>query len=488
MTVVDLVRLLRRSWLYLVVGLLVGSALALAYSFTRPTVYEAQAQGVVVAGSTISVGDTMSGDTVTVGRAQTYAALAGTQPVVSRAQQILSAQGRAANGSATAAASGGSPFVTVTAGASTARDAQAMANATLEALRVEALRLETFGRTRGAETSVAQMQTMTSINMLPYQSASVPGAPVRSGLLRNVVAGGALGLLLGGLFAVGRKAFDAKVRSQAQVEELTGRSVLGAVPETKQLKKRAGQGEVRLTGSAAEALRQLRTNLRFVSVDEPPRSVVVTSPTPGDGKSTVATQLARLLAAAGQRVVLVDCDLRRPTQGDSFGLDSGVGVSQVLAGDVPLADAVQESGTPGLLILPAGRIPPNPSELLGSKAMSGLIEQLSASHMVIIDAPPVLAVTDGALLGAAADGTLLVVRTGVTHRGQLEQCAQMLEQARARLLGVVLNATSKRTMGDAYGAGNYGYYGAYYSSTTSAADDDAAHTETRGGRRARARR
>lgn len=486
MTVVDLIRLLRRSWLALVVGLLIGAAAALAYTYTRPTVYEAQAQGVVVAGSTISVGDTMSGDTVTVGRAQTYAALVGTQPVVARTQQVLASEKRSASGSASATASAGSPFVTVTATAPTARDAQAMANATLEALRVEALRLETFGRTRGAETSAEQMQTMTSINMLPYQSATVPAAPVRSGLVRNLAAGMLVGLLLGALFAVARRAFDSKVRSQGQVEELTGRAVLGVVPETKQLKKRAGQGDVRLSGAAAEALRQLRTNLRFVSVDDPPRSVVVTSPTPGDGKSTVATQLARLLAAAGERVVLVDCDLRRPTQASSFGLDSSVGVSQVLAGDVALAEAVQDSGTPGLLVLPAGRIPPNPSELLGSNAMSTLIKQLSSSHMVILDAPPVLAVTDGALLGAAADGTLLVARTGVTHRTQLEQCALMLEQAQARLLGVVLNASSKRSMGDAYDAGQYGYYG-YYSSVEPAAQDGA-KGGTRGGRRSRARR
>lgn len=477
MTILDLIRLLRRSWISVAVGLLIGLAVAAGYTFTRPTTYVAESRGVVIAGSTISVGDTMSGDTVTVSRAAMYASLVNTSAVSQRANRILASQGITRKGTVTATTAEGSPFININAKGPTARDAQALANATLSSLRSEALRLETFGRTQGRETPEDQMQRMTSINVLAYEPASLPSSPVRPGLVRNLILGGLTGALLGGLLAFARRALDARVRSQEQVEMLTGKSVLGVVPETKSLKVRKGQASKRVSGAAGEALRQLRTNLRFVSVDSPPRSVVVTSPAPGDGKSTIAAQLARLLAVAGQPVVLIDCDLRRPTQGDQFNLDSGVGVTQVLAGDVPLEDALLDSGTRGLQVLPAGRIPPNPSELVGSKAMHSLIERLAVDHMVIIDAPPVLAVTDGALLSAAADGTILVSRLGRTHRAALEQSTKLLEQTKARLLGVVLNAASKRSLSDsAYGYTGYtGYYKDYYA----AADADTTPSDSR---------
>lgn len=497
MTILDLIRLLRRSWLSVAVGLMIGLILAAAYTLTRPTTYVAESRGVVVAGSTISVGDTMSGDTVTVSRASMYASLVNTSAVAQRADRTLASQGITRDGTVTATASEGSPFINVTAQAPTARDAQALANATLSALRVEALRLETFGRTQGRETSEEQMRGMTSINVLAYEPAALPSSPVRPGVIRNLILGGLAGAILGGLIAFGRRALDARIRSQEQVELLTGKAVLGVVPETKSLKVRKGQASKRVSGAAGEALRQLRTNLRFVSVDAPPRSVVVTSPAPGDGKSTIAAQLARLMAAAGQPVVLIDCDLRRPTQGDQFNVDSGVGVTQVLAGDVLLEEALVESGTRGLQILPAGRIPPNPSELVGSNAMHRLIERLAADHMVIIDAPPVLAVTDGALLSAAADGTILVTRLGRTHRAALEQSTKLLDQTKARLLGVVLNAASKRSLTDsAYSYTGYtGYYKDYYAAAEpeqqsperSRADDveDAEPTSSRAARKRR---
>lgn len=475
MTILDVIRLLRRSWLSVAIGLLIGLVIAAAYTLTRPTTYVAESRGVVVAGSTISVGDTMSGDTVTVSRASMYASLVNSSAVAQRANRTLASQGITRDGEVTATANQGEPFVYIRAEGPTARDAQALANATLSSLRSEALRLETFGRTQGQELPEEELRRMTSINVLPYQPASLPSSPERPGLIRNLILGGTAGAILGGLIAFARRALDARIRSQEQVELLTGKAVLGVIPETKSLKIRKGQASKRVSGAAGEALRQLRTNLRFVSVDAPPRSVVVTSPAPGDGKSTVAAQLARLLAVAGQPVVLIDCDLRRPTQGDQFNVDSAVGVTQVLAGDVSLEDALVESGTRGLQILPAGRIPPNPSELVGSNAMHTLIERLAANHMVIIDAPPVLAVTDGALLSAAADGTILVTRLGRTHRAALEQSAKLLDQTKARVLGVVLNAASKRSLTD--GAYSYTGYTGYYKDYYAAAEPETTSSE-----------
>lgn len=467
MTIVDLVRVLRRNLLMIMVGAVLGLLLAGAYMFTRPTVYTAQSTGVVVAGDSLSVGDTITANSVTVQRAGMYARLAGTGQVATHTARILAEQGtpNVSGGASAAPGDGNTPFITVTATASTAKDAQALANATLLGIKSEALRLETFGKTQGKQMTDAELEKLTNIHVLAYQPAGVPSAPVKPNLVRNLVAGALLGAVIAGALSVARRAFDGKVRTQQDVEKLTGKSALAIVPDAKSL-RRTGQPTV-VGGPAGEAIRQLRTNLRFVSVDEPPRSIVVTSPTPGDGKSTVAAHLAKLMAVAGEQVILIDCDLRLPTQADQFGIDGTVGLTQVVAGDLDVEEALLDSGVPGLQLLPAGRIPPNPSELLGSKTMRALVDQLGKDHVVILDAPPALAVTDAALVGSLADGVIIVSRMGSTHKAQLEQCAKLLTQANATLLGVVLNRASLKAMGDVmygygYGYGTYGNHEKYH--------------------------
>ncbi|NOJ99423.1 CpsD/CapB family tyrosine-protein kinase, partial [Corallococcus coralloides] len=157
-----------------------------------------------------------------------------------------------------------------------------------------------------------------------------------------------------------------------------------------------------------EALRKLRTNLRFVDVDNPPRSIVITSSAPAEGKSVVSANLARVIAGTGQPTLLIDADLRRPQVAKEFGIDGGVGLSQLLAGAVSLDDVIHEVPGSLLSVLPAGQIPPNPSELLGSRRMQDMIRELGRHYFVVIDAPPVLAVTDAQLLTRHADGAVLV--------------------------------------------------------------------------------
>lgn len=464
MTIVDLVRVLRRNLLMIVVGALLGLLVAGAYMLTRPTVYTAQATGVVVAGNSLSVGDTITANSVTVQRAAMYSQLASTGQVASRSAKILQDQGLSGvSGGASAQPGATAPFIIVTATSSTAKNAQALANATLMGVKSEALRLETFGKTQGKPMSDEELEKLTDIHVLAYRPAGLPAAPSKPNLIRNLVLGALLGAVLAGAVSVARRALDGKVRTQQDVETLTGKSTLATVPDAKSL-QRTGKPTV-VGGAAGEALRQLRTNLRFVSVDEPPRSIVVTSPTPGDGKSTVAAHLARLMAVAGDSVVLIDCDLRLPTQGDQFGIDGSVGLTQVIAGDLTVGEVLVDSGVPGLQLLPAGRTPPNPSELLGSRSMRALVDELSKDHVVILDAPPALAVTDAALVGSLADGVIIVSRMGTTHKAQLEQCAKLLAQARTTLLGVVLNRASLKKMGDVmygYGYGSYGNHEKYH--------------------------
>ena len=250
---------------------------------------------------------------------------------------------------------------------------------------------------------------------------------------------------------------DRKIRTVANVEEAGAGPVIGVLPAADPL-ARQNRGVSEDLGVVAEGFRQLRTNLRFVDVDKPPRSIVVTSAHAGEGKSTVSSNLAKMMAAAGQPTLLVDADLRRPSLAATFDLDPSVGLTQVLVGDVLVQDVLQETRTPNLHVMTAGRIPPNPSELLGSQRMHHLVEELSQEFMVILDAPPLLPVTDAGLLSVQADGALLVIAVGKTAMEEVELCRKVLGQVGGRLLGSVLNLAPSRGLGAVvygYGAGRY---------------------------------
>lgn len=207
---------------------------------------------------------------------------------------------------------------------------------------------------------------------------------------------------------------------------------------------------------AAEAFRTLRTNLQFAGGDRAVRTLVVTGVGPDEGKTTVAANLAATLAAGGTRTLAVGADLRKPTLHRLFGVDGGRGLTQVLLGRLSLEEAVVHVEPLGLDLLPAGPIPPNPAELLGSQRMAALLQAMAERwEMVIIDTPPALGLTDASLVAARADGTLLVVSVGLTSREGAQLARRQLEQVGARLVGVVLNQVSP-------GSGYYRYY-RYYS-------------------------
>ena len=206
----------------------------------------------------------------------------------------------------------------------------------------------------------------------------------------------------------------------------------------------------------AEALRQLRTNLQFVDVDQPVKTLVITSAIPGEGKSSTACNLALLFAETGRRVLLIDADLRRPRIADYFGLEGAVGLTTILAGRATPEDVVQP-WSDGLWVLPSGFVPPNPSELIGSRHMADLLGGFrEAFDMVILDCPPLLPVTDGAVAAARADGALLLARAGKTTSTQITAAVNALHKVDARLLGCVFNMV-RSDGGDAYQYYNYRY-------------------------------
>jgi non-specific protein-tyrosine kinase len=205
----------------------------------------------------------------------------------------------------------------------------------------------------------------------------------------------------------------------------------------------------------SEAYRTLRTNIEFSSFDQKLVSLVVTSAGPEEGKSTTLANLAVAMAQAGKQVILVDCDLRKPSQHDIFGLKNERGLTNLMVPDANLDQLpLQPTAQEGLQLLAAGPLPPNPSELLGSKRMSDIIKALSAkADRVIFDAPPILAVTDAAVLATKADGVLLVVNAGGTKRDHIQRAHALLKKVNARVIGVALNNVK-------YDASLNRYYGA----------------------------
>jgi capsular exopolysaccharide synthesis family protein len=296
----------------------------------------------------------------------------------------------------------------------------------------------------------------TPVKVTQVERPAVPAEAINPRPVRNLAGGAALGLLLGCAAGLLRERLDRTIRTAEQAQEITGRGIVGALVEDASLDGDHVLDSTSEFSGTAEAYRQFRTNLQFLDVDNPARTVVVTSSLPGDGKTTVAVNLALVLAQSGARVVLIEADMRRPRVTSYLGMISGAGLSSILAGRAQYSELYQPHEVGRLSVLAAGPMPPNPSEMLGSLQMRRLLAQLREDHdFIIIDAPPLLPVTDGAVLAKAADGALLVTRYGVTTRDQLAQAAGNLERIDARLLGVVLNRIPPK-VATGYGYG-YGY-------------------------------
>jgi non-specific protein-tyrosine kinase len=203
---------------------------------------------------------------------------------------------------------------------------------------------------------------------------------------------------------------------------------------------------------ASEAYRSLRTNLSFYNLDKPLRTLVVTSPAAGAGKSTTVANLAVTMAQSGRRTILVDCDLRRPGLHELFGLSLEPGLTNLVLDEVP-EPPLQKTSVDNLWLLSGGTKPPNPADMLGASRMDQLIAQLAErADFVLFDAPPVLAAADAAILGVKVDGVLLVIQAGKTRRDHSERARELLEKANVRIVGAALtNAPKDSSINEYYG-------------------------------------
>lgn len=287
----------------------------------------------------------------------------------------------------------------------------------------------------------------------------------------NVFLGALLGLILGVGAAFFLEYLDRTVRTSSDVESLLGIPVLGVIPRLRAIEERtaqtAGASAPHRTlplivamdplDPAAEAYRNLRMNLMFMSTEDTPiRTVLFSSPGPSEGKSTTAINFAVMLAQQGQKVLVVDADLRRPSLHRAVDVLREPGLTNLLIGDIDLREAIRPSVLPHLDFLPSGPFPPNPSELLNSKVMGRLLENLEGRYdQIVIDSPPVLAVTDAAVLAGHTDGVVLVMRSGETEQRTAERSVEQLRRLGVRVFGAVLNEVSAASPDD-------GYYLQYY--------------------------
>ena len=324
---------------------------------------------------------------------------------------------------------------------------------------------------RYEELRLTELQSTDSISVV--EEAEEPTDPIRPRTLVNTL----LAAIVGGMLALGIifliEYLDDRIKSPQDLGTVLDAPILGTIAQMHNKgwrKSELAREDALIVASQprhpiAESYRRLRTNLRFSSVNEPTRVLLMTSATPSEGKTTTAANLAATVAQAGHRVVLIDADLRKPQQHKLFQLPKGPGLTDALLSSGEPTFFLRDSDVPNLQLLTCGSIPPNPAELLGSQPMHRLIEQLKEMvDFVIIDAPPLLAVTDAQVLAGHAQGVLLVVNTSSTSRALVANAAAALLQVEARLLGVVLNRMTRSPRSYYY----YDAYGDYYAES----DDD----------------
>ncbi|MDT0186468.1 polysaccharide biosynthesis tyrosine autokinase [Microbacterium sp. ARD31] len=432
----DYLRGLRRHWIAVVLMTMVGVATAFGWVLLQTPVYEATANGLVQSKATAEQGGAVYGDSYAATKVPTYLEMVTWKVVAERAGEILQSDESPEELAARVNVVNpqGTSILKFTAQAGSPAEAATLAQAWIDALGETIDQVQSTSSDGGAP-----------IGIYSAAAASVSNAPVFPDQRTAILVGGVLGLGVGIAFALVRTASDRRVRQADDVQARMGVPVVGTVPASAALASDHRLIDPSITSekgggfALSEAFRALRTNLKFMDVDNPPRTIVITSPLAGDGKSTIACNLSVALAANGEPVVLVDGDLRRPTVARTMALPGDAGLSDVLAGRVELADVLQRTATPNLFVLAAGSIPPNPSELLGSDRMRRVLDELATHAMVIIDAPPLLPVTDGVVLTHQADGALVTLSVGKTTYDVADKAIDALHKAQGRVLGVVLN-------------------------------------------------
>lgn len=439
MTAQDYVRLLRRNLVLIISLTLIGLSIGVLIALTTPTRYTTSTRLLVSA---------QAGDTATpadLNLARGYAQQAVTsyvdiipsslvlQPVIDDLGLDSTVAQLSSKVSATASTT--STAITLTVSDHNPAQAARLANAIGDSFTtVVAEQLE---RPVDARPSLVRIDTL--------EAASVPVSPAAPNVPLTVALGALLGLAAGIGIGVLRSVLDNRVRTIDDVERAVSAPMLGGIALDPEAKKRPLVVAADARDPRAEAFRSLRTNVKFLDLGEGSMALTVTSAGPGEGKSTTTANLAITFAESGARVALIDADLRLPRIADYFSIEGGVGLTEVLIGRATASETLQHWGRGALFILPAGTIPPNPAELLGSSAMTALLNDLKAAFdIILIDSPPVGLVTDAAVLARQTHGAILVTASGKTRAGRLSDAEATIEKSGAKVLGTVVTMLPTR--------------------------------------------
>jgi capsular exopolysaccharide synthesis family protein len=427
--------ILRRSWRLITTLALLGTILAGAASLLTPTSYTASTSLFVSTQNSETSAELQQGSVFALARVQSYVDVTSKptvlQPVIDKLGLDMTAEALASKIKTSTARN--TVIIEIEARDRSAQRSADIANAVAASLITAVADLER--PTNG---------TPTPVRLSPVDHASTPTEASSPNVKLDLALGLLYGLAAGVAAAVLRHVLDRNIRTESDLRKTTGLPLLAGITE---------QGGGRLLGAApsvldgtgAEAFRKLRTNLQFAGVNRPMRSIVVTSASAGEGKSTVALNLALTVAKGGRKVILVDADLRLPSVATATGIEGEIGLTTVLVGTSSLEESIQYWAHDGLALLASGPLPPNPSELLGSAAMSNLIEELQTRFdLIIVDSPPILPVADASVLTRSTDSVLLVVGTKKVSQHSLSKAIDQLNFVDANILGVVQNRIPRR--------------------------------------------
>ncbi|WP_223586967.1 polysaccharide biosynthesis tyrosine autokinase [Microbacterium sp. OVT16B] len=466
----DYIRILRKSWPAIVIATLLGLAAAAGYSLTRTPMYESQSVVFVQSQAGSTVTELQQGSSFAQSRITTYVSLVREpvvmNPVITQLGLDTSADDLAENVKSSSPLN--STLIQITVQDPDPVMAADIANALGASLAAAVERIDTPAG-----------QDQSAIKLTRVRDAAAAYAPVSPNIPLNLALGLLVGLAIGIGIAVLRSVLDNRVRSPRDVEELTDRPLIGAIPLDPKAKERPLIIQADPLNPRSEAFRSLRTNLQFLEMDGG-HTFVITSSIPTEGKSTTTLNLAIALADSGKRVALVDTDLRKPKVAEYLGIEGGTGLTDVLIGRAKVSDVLLPWGNRSMYVLPAGKIPPNPSELLGSARMKKLLDALAEEFDVVLcDAPPLLPVTDAAVLSRVTSGAIMAVAVGRTTTHQLQGALDALATVGAKVAGVVLTMVPTKGA-DAYTYGyGYGYgYGHGHKSGASSASSAAKRRST----------
>lgn len=447
MTIGDYARAIFRSWLVIVLLVVVGAGGGYVVAKLTPDTYRSTGAVLVTSDRGDSTSELVQGSAYVQNLVATYVLLARSelvlQPVIDELD--LDTTPRALASTISASSPLNSVVIEVSATSGSPRLAQQITEAVMTSLA-----------TVVSNDVAPQANGEPTVRLTVIQNADQPKFPFAPSTRNYVLLGGLAGLVLGVAFSVLRAFAWQTVRSRADIGRLTSVPVLGEVVETRRGVRLPAAVLKDPLGIEAETVRGVAANLNFLKVDGGLKSIVVTSAASGEAKSSLVIALGIMIAESSRRVLLIDADLRSPSLAEYTQLDGGVGLTNVLIGEATLAEAVQDWGADGLSVLTSGADAPNPSQLLTSQRMTDLLEEARAEFdFIVIDCAPLLAVTDATWLGNQADGALLAVLYDKTRAHNLEKVVTAAAVGGLNLLGAVLTRVPRRGV-SRYGAGSYG--------------------------------